>query len=347
VFYNLEGYSSPKNAVSSSEGHGYGMLLTAIMAGYDPLAKTYFDGLYRFFKAHPSVNHPNLMAWQQIGKGSDIVDTPEGGNDSATDGDMDIAYALLLANKQWGSGGGINYMAEAKKVIGAIMAKEVNSEEKILKLGDWVDNTDPKYGKATRPSDFMLNHMKVFKAVSGDASWRGIVDQTYGMIQYLYQSFSPQTGLLPDFSRKDAETGNYKPAPAEFLEGTTDGLYSWNACRTPWRIATDYILTGDDRAKAQLQKLNDWIRKTTAGNPEKIAAGYTLDGKPLETYSNTAFTAPFTVSAMIDSSNQEWLNRLWTYNVSQSTKDGAYFGNSIRLICLLVVSGNWWTPVIS
>ncbi|TPG71663.1 hypothetical protein EEL32_10680 [Brevibacillus laterosporus] len=66
VFYNLEKTVEPENAVSSSEGHGYGMLATVVMAGHDSNAKTYFDGLYRFYKAHPSVYNSALMAWQQV-----------------------------------------------------------------------------------------------------------------------------------------------------------------------------------------------------------------------------------------------------------------------------------------
>ena len=37
-----------------SEAQGYAMMITAIMAGYDPNAQSYFDGLYRYCKAHPS-----------------------------------------------------------------------------------------------------------------------------------------------------------------------------------------------------------------------------------------------------------------------------------------------------
>nr|WP_258398988.1 glycosyl hydrolase family 8 [Brevibacillus laterosporus] len=66
VFYNLEKTVEPENAVSSSEGHGYGMLATVVMVGHDSNAKTYFDGLYRFYKAHPSVYNSALMAWQQV-----------------------------------------------------------------------------------------------------------------------------------------------------------------------------------------------------------------------------------------------------------------------------------------
>ena len=43
------------------------------------------------------------MAWQQAIINDEIVDV--NGVDSALDGDMDIAYSLLLADKQWGSDG--------------------------------------------------------------------------------------------------------------------------------------------------------------------------------------------------------------------------------------------------
>lgn len=48
IFYNDKGYAEPKNAVTVSEAHGYGMMITAIMAGSQD--KQYFDGLYRFIK---------------------------------------------------------------------------------------------------------------------------------------------------------------------------------------------------------------------------------------------------------------------------------------------------------
>ena len=60
------------------------------------------------------------------------IDGPESG--SATDGDLDIAFALLLADKQWGSGGA--YLAEAKKVIAAIKEKEMNAMTKLPLLAD-------------------------------------------------------------------------------------------------------------------------------------------------------------------------------------------------------------------
>src|SRR6266404_189168 len=47
VYYN---YEDPSNqAATVSEAHGYGMVLSAYMAGADPQARTYVDGLYRYY----------------------------------------------------------------------------------------------------------------------------------------------------------------------------------------------------------------------------------------------------------------------------------------------------------
>ena len=88
------------NALTVSEGHGYGMLITAIMAGHDPRAQELFDGLYKVFRAQPSNINRQLMAWA-IGSDCKAIQPAN----SATDGDLDIAFALLLANRQWGSAG--------------------------------------------------------------------------------------------------------------------------------------------------------------------------------------------------------------------------------------------------
>src|SRR6185436_2654698 len=105
-----------KDPLFVSEGHGYGMLIAALMAGFDSNAHTIFDGFYDVFRKYPSINNGDLMGWAVL-KGCALSSSASDLPDSATDGDLDIAFALLLADKQWGSCGRINYLAEAKKVI--------------------------------------------------------------------------------------------------------------------------------------------------------------------------------------------------------------------------------------
>ena len=147
VYYSDEHYIAGSNtsvAVTVSEAHGYGMLIFASMSEYDDQAKSYFDGMYRYYKAHPSDIGPHLMSWQQCDNGTELIDGAEEGAmtgdfcDSATDGDMDIAYALLMADSVWGSSGEIDYLSEAKAVIDDIMKYDINHEFWTITLGDWV-----------------------------------------------------------------------------------------------------------------------------------------------------------------------------------------------------------------
>ena len=97
-------WSSQDEVITFSEAHGYGMMLAAYFAGHDANAKSIFDGLYNYFRKNPSNTSPDLMDWTQL----TCNDPPSSGDNSASDGDIDIAYALLLAHVQWGSTGEID-----------------------------------------------------------------------------------------------------------------------------------------------------------------------------------------------------------------------------------------------
>jgi endo-1,4-beta-D-glucanase Y/regulation of enolase protein 1 (concanavalin A-like superfamily) len=341
VNYNLEGQGTT-GAATVSEAHGYGMVLVAYMAGADASAKTYFDGLYNYYKDHPSQNNAFLMAWQQ---NTSFVNM--GGADSATDGDMDIAYSLLLADKQWGSGGTINYLQAATNMINAIMQSDVNQSQWTLRLGDWATSGTSQgfaYATATRPSDFMFDHMRSYYEATGDGRWTNVINKTCTVINTIFNNNSPSTGLIPDFVVLNGST--YQPAPANFLESANDGKYDYNSCRTPWRFATDYLLRGSSASLTEEQKMNSWIQSSSGGNATKVYPGYSLSGTPSNTsYTDSAFTSPFGVCAMINSANQTWVNSIWSWNVSGGiTANDGYFGNSIKMQCIIVMSGNWWKP---
>ena len=320
-----------------SEGQGYGMIVVALMAGYDTAAKTIYDGLYRYYKSHPAKEHPQLMSWAQE-KGCRNVD-----GSSATDGDMDIAFSLLLANKQWGNNAGIDYLHEASVMITSIMKHEINQQTYSVLLSDAVEKESRDYFDM-RSSDFMPAHFKAFRNATGDLMWDKVLDNNYTLFQNLQNKYSSDAGLLPDFIQH-IDRGA-QPAHPRYLESRKDGLYNYNACRIPWRIATDYLLYGDQRSKIILDKINRWIRETTQNNPDNISAGYTLGGEDLKkrNYEALSFITPFAVAAMVDSKNQSWLNSLWDYIVQFKLESFDYYDNSIKMINLLLLSGNYWEP---
>jgi len=322
-----------------SEAHGYGMIVAALMAGHDPDAREIFDGMYAYFREHPSVYGPGLMAWYQRKSCASAE-----GSDSASDGDLDIAYALLLADKQWGSCGAIDYHAEALDVLAAIAAREVDGSGRYVLLGDWATPAEPGYYAATRSSDFMPDHLRSFAAATGSAVWTDVLDHTYQVVDDVQTTHSPVTGLLPDFVANPG--GAPAPVAPNFLEGPNDGDYDYNACRDPWRIATDFLVAGEPRAKTAVERITGWFRGATGDDPGTIGAGYQLDGTPSpdSDFRSMAFVAPLGVAAMVDAAHQAWLNAVWDLVVATPLDAEAYYENTLKLLAMIVMSGNWWVP---
>lgn len=328
-----------------SEAQGYGMLITVYMAGYDKNAKKLFDGMYRYYKVNTCERGKYLMTWQQGDNGKKIVDL--GGGSSATDGDLDIAYALLLADKQWGSSGSINYKKAAVNLINDIMKYEVNSKDNTIQLGNWASTLDKNHVQYTglRSSDLMPEHFKAFAKATGNKKWNSIAAKSYTILNQLTVKSSRKTGLLPDFIVKGKTT--YKPANANFLEGAKDGSYGYNACRVPFRIGIDYLTTGSKSGKEMIALLNTWIRKETGNKPENICSGYTLNGSAIEGYYDMSYVAPLLIASMCQNNSnkgaQSWVDSLWKLVADSSTNN--YYNDTIKLLCLIIASENWWTAL--
>ncbi len=319
---------------SVSEGHGYGMLIIAYMAGYDKKSKEYFDGLFNYFKDHSSGNDGDLMAWAQD-KNCHNID----GDDSASDGDLDIAYSLLLAHHQWGSLGKINYLQEAIRLIDSIMYSEVNETNEWVLAGDWASSTD-LYNNTSRTSDFMPGHFTAFEILRGTGEWGSVKKNMYSLFDKIQKSAAPKTGLIPDFIRDPG--GKPHPAQPKLLEGPHDGDYDYNACRDPWRITMDYLINDNKNAAAIVSKINSWINTKTAGVPAKIKDGYKLDGTVTGKWDSPAFTAPLGVAALVKGTPSKWSTLLYNHIVKSSTNE--YFEDTVKMLSLIAISGNWWAP---
>ncbi|MCP2342668.1 glycosyl hydrolase family 8 [Actinomadura rupiterrae] len=329
-------YSPDADHPYVAEAQGYGMVVTALMAGADTDARKIFDGLVKYMLAHPSVNNRDLLAAEQ-NAGCKSVD----GSDSATDGDMDVAYGLLLADKQWGSSGTYDYKQLAVKHINAIKKSETNPTSHLLLLGDWSDSGESHYWMS-RSSDWMVDHFRAFRKATGDASWDTIRSAHQKVITDLQDKYASKTGLLPDFVVNTKTAA--KPASGQVLEDPHDGDYNWNACRDPWRIGTDALTSGDAASLASARKLNTWIKSATGGDPGKIYTGYKLSGTPFDKGSDMAFTAPFAVTAATDPGSKAWLDALWGELTATPVDPKLYYGASVQLQSMIVVSGNYWTP---
>ena len=327
----------PDHGTTVSEGQGYGMVIVPLMAGHEPQAQAIFDGLWRYALTYRSCGDDRLMLWK--------IPNGNHGCASANDGDLDIAYGLLLADAQWGSGGAIDYRAAANGVLAGILASTIGPQSKLPLLGDWVNpNGDPANQWTPRTSDFMTGHFRTFGRATGNSVWHDVAQVSLDVVQTLQVQHSPLTGLLPDFVQPVSDTDRApRPANPHFLEGANDGAYNYNAGRDPWRLGTDGLLNGDARALAAVAKISAWVNDTTGGDPGQIRAGYALDGAPLpgSDYFTTFFAAPLGVAAMAVPSHQAWLNAI--YDAVRQREEN-YYEDSVTLLCLLVMTANFWDP---
>lgn len=356
VAADATGPSSPVEIITQSEAHGYGMLITAMMPdgitihGSPENIRSTFDGLVLLYDKHRSIYNNSFMAWGVAIDEKPLKDL--NGNligTSATDGDLDIAYALLLAHDRWGSNGDVDYLGKARDIIAAIESTLISSTSpRILTMGDWVkaNLSSNKYQmEDTRPSDWMPSHLRVFgDAVNSTVLSNDVVDGIYSYYSTIRNqtesifstaTVKDYTGLMPDFV--DYQWGSIRPASPNFLEAEYDSYYAENAIRVPWRFALDAALFNEVRAENALNEMLAFVTDSRAekfippvSNPEwyKWAPSglyyyYNLDGSiPAYIYNEPPYDdstwtteaktyAPFAAAAAAVGGHQTQLNRWW------------------------------------
>ena len=314
-----------KNNTTVSEAQGYGMLIEALLPkGVDIDDQKIFNSLWRFSRSHPSSICKNLMNWKF--DPNDVKD-----DDSAFDGDADIAYALIKADEKWGSGGDVDYKQEATKILKSIWDCTIGRDSKLPLLGDWVEQDGQKYNQySARTSDFILGHFRKFAQFSGDERWLDVVKASQKALQDVQDKHS---GLIPDFIKKD-NSGHYVAVEDGFLE-ENDGDYYYNACRVPWRLGVDVMASHDSVSKTILSKITEWIKQSSNDQAIGIKAGYRLNGDVIGEYDTKAFIAPFGVAAMAlgDRSYAEKIREYIKGNYE------GYYEDTIALLSLLAMDG--------
>jgi endo-1,4-beta-D-glucanase Y len=357
-YVNVKGNSKTEDCVS--EGMGYGMMILVLMADSASNERNHalFDSLFDYYRAHPSVrDQPGtyrkvrsiLMASAQKRRGQVMRDVDK---TSAADGDIDIAFSLLWAARQWPVPARVNYQHEATRIIDSIFAQEIDTGFYSIVQSNAIESDGSPDFHDFRTSDFIPSELKAFAKASRDPRWNRVVDSNYVRLAALQHAFSPFRHLLADF---------YQRVGASYVPGRVrkdeifPGAYYYNACRSPWRIGLDYLLSGDERSKALLAPLNRWFIDTTNGDPARINAGYTLTAAarpgPETDSLMLSFIAPLGVSAMADPGYRHWLNKIWTLTAEAPLlpagrfrdQDYGYYENTIKLLCMIIMSGNYWS----
>ena len=110
--------------------------------------------------------------------------------------------------------------------------------------------------------------------------------------------------------------------------------YGYDAARTPWRIAVDYVWNGTPAAKTYLGKLVTWV-DGPAGGITAIGDKYSLSGTKESVNHNSTFTGAFALAAM--SVSQEKANLYGS--AFRAISDSVYYEESLRAVYMLLASG--------
>lgn len=334
------------STITVSEGIAYGLLITAYIAD-----KEVFDKLLNYYTAR--LNNHGMMNW--IYKECETGDNEKNG---ATDADLDAAMALIVATFQWPNEP--RYKTEASKLIDSLEKFNFTVCNGIIvqKPGDGFGGCT-----CTNPSYFAPAYYKafgMFKKNEGNANamnfWFQAANDSYVT---LLKNANKYTGLV--YAWTNAEGGDPQDCYYSVSGSGVYNSYQYDACRTPWRITTDYIWWGDVRAKTWTQKITQFVQypvyKQTAengdvwygaGGIENVVDNYWPNG--LRRINPDApdwghrhsipFVGSFALSSM--SSDQQTVdNCMKEY---KKVTPNSYYESCLGVIYMLTASGNFWNP---
>lgn len=228
-----------KNSITTSEGQSYMLLRSLIMND----RKT-FDLVYAWSKNNLQ-RQDSLFAWLW-GKNSNgeykILDT-----NSASDADVDIAFALILAYEKFNC---TQYLQEAVSIIKSIWDKETKKIGNYLVLMPGANQTTEEKIEIN-PSYFSPYAFRYFQKYDDLHDWNSLIDSSYYYLDVVMSK--TQTHLPPNWF--SIESGQI------VLADSPKSDFSYDAIRVFPRIYLDYLKTNEQRALPILEKVKFFIEK--------------------------------------------------------------------------------------
>ncbi|HEX4751683.1 MAG TPA: glycosyl hydrolase family 8 [Solirubrobacterales bacterium] len=232
-----------------SEGQAYAMLLAAAQRRSRVFAK-----VWTWTREH--LRRPDgLLSWHwEHGR---VV-----ASDSAADGDLDAAWALLLGSERLGVPA---YRTEALELAHAILEHETVSLDgrSLLVAGNWATT----FPAVVDPSYFTPRAFAALGRASGDPRWGQLESTSH---QVLRELTARPTGLAPDWAVVEPN-GEAKPTPAPGQGG--EATFGYDAVRVPlWQAQS---CAGRNASIAG--RMEPFFYEKVASSPSSI---YSLEGEP-------------------------------------------------------------------
>jgi endo-1,4-beta-D-glucanase Y len=207
-----------------------------------------------------------------------------------------------MATKQWGSA----YDTAAMTMIAAVATNDFGSDGTI-KGGDGYVAVNPSY---LAPAFY-----RAFAAYSGDTRWTTNLNKSYDILTSVANA---TTGLVPDW--------------------TTSTTYSYDATRTPFRIALDACWNNEPKAIAFSQKIGAFFAGVGVAN---IVDGYNLNGTTTSGNHNSTFIGP-AGAAGVAAMQTKLVNDAYARVTTDAKASGTnYYDRSWALFTTLFMTGNY------
>ena len=258
--------SDLKNHDARTEGLSYGM-----MAAVQLNKKDVFDRLWRWTKKymqHQGGSRDAYFAWSI---------KPESGKHnsegSASDGELYFITDLLFASNRWGNRTGINYYAEARRILDAMWSKDgtdgimnvLNIEQKKITFVPDLSGynwTDPSYHL---PAFF-----EIWAQYAKDGREQFYRDCADTARAFLHRACASETGLNADITEFSGD-------PRKF--GFMHAAFHFDSWRVPMNIAMDYSWFAKDKEWQQ-----DYCRRIqnflSCKGIDSFDDQFNLDGTP-------------------------------------------------------------------
>jgi endo-1,4-beta-D-glucanase Y len=307
-----------------SEGIAYAMLASVYMND-----QTAFDQFWRY--AAQWLNENGLMHWYINAEGTMPL-----GTGAASDGDEDMAFAFLIADKKWGGGGSLteSYATLANRLIQAIWDHEIDhGRNDVLTPGDGFAD-----GSVINISYFAPAFFRAFGRATGNtAEWNRVVDSSYAATFAALNATNgnQDNGLVPAWSTP-AGVPTVPPNTSHPLHHQLD------SCRTPFRFAQDYCWNGEPRALEYLEKINSFHNMVGALN---IVDGYDLNGTPHPQFASVgmqsaAFVGPAAAGAMAQPMYSMFRDEAYDAVATLTLFAGSqYYNESWTVLSIIMMTG--------
>lgn len=226
--------SDVKNRDARTEGLSYGLMIAVQLD-----KKDVFDRLWRWSKRylqHQSGPREGYFAWS-----INPITLKHNSEGSASDGELYFITDLLFAANRWGNNTGINYYAEARRILDAMWAKDgtggirnlINVEHKQITF------TPDNFGYTwTDPSYHVPAFFEIWAEYAKDGKEQFYRDCADTARIFLHRACHPVTGLNTDYAEFSGVPHSTRWMPAAFR---------YDSWRVPMNIAMDYSWFAKDK----------------------------------------------------------------------------------------------------